>query len=154
MLSIGPPLTSEQILAVEKVIKEKLPPEYKEFLLQYNGGAPYPNWFKIQWEGQYWALGQEFGIIEYFLSIYADRPAEFFHYYKIFNGRIPSDTIAIGFDPGGNLILLGKGKANYGKVFFWMHSYETNEEMESDYSNVGFIANSFNEFIDSLFPEL
>ena len=114
---------------------------------------PDPSWFRIQWSGQDWAEGWETGTVEYFLSIYDDPDANFLEYSDTFEDRIPKDTIAIAFDPGGNLILLGTDETNNGKVFFWMHSYETDEDEETDYSNVGFIANSFNEFIDSLFED-
>lgn len=153
MSDTGPRLSEEDLRRLESKIECRLPQQYMNFLLQHNGGLPEPSWFKIQWRGQEWAEGWEADTVEYFLSIYDEPDANFLNYFETFEGRIPRDTIAIAFDPGGNLILLGTGDKNRGNVFFWMHSYETYEDEEPDYSNVGFVANSLDEFISSLFDE-
>ena len=90
-----------------------------------------------------------------FLAINDERSSDFVSDYQTYKGRVPSDTVPIGYDPGGNLLLLGIGSRNYGQVFFWMQSYEKDgsEPGEADYRNVGFVANSFDEFLDSLYDE-
>lgn len=146
------PLSEKDISEVETQIGKKFPEQYREFLLKNNGGHPDLSAFKIKWKSdQDWAEGYDFGLLEYFLAIDPDRSADFMDYYDTFDERIPSSTIAIGFDPGGNLVLLGTEADNKGKVYFWMHSYETDEDDEADYSNVGFIAESFKEFLDGLY---
>ncbi len=155
MYDVGPKLNQEVLTEIEKKINHKLPKEYKEFMLQYNGGAPVPSAFRIQWSGQEWAEGDEAGLLEYLFSIYDEPAVNFLKNYITYNGRIPKDTIAIANDPGGNVILLGTGESNEGKVYYWDHNHEIDEEEEEepDYRNVGLIANSFNEFIDSLYDD-
>ena len=152
MNAVSHPVSETGIAKVEAVIGKKLPEQYKTFLLKYNGGAPFPSAFKIQWKSeQDWAEGYDFSTLEYFLALDPGSDADFMAYYEDFDGRIPSDTIAIGFAPGGNLVLLGVEASNKGKVYIWMHSYETDEDDETDYSNVGLVVNSFEEFIDGLY---
>ncbi len=155
MYDVGPKLNQEVLTEIEKKINHKLPKEYKEFMLQYNGGAAFPNAFKIQWSGQEGAEEDDEGQLAYIFSIHDGPNSNFLKNYITYNGRIPRDTIAIASDPCGNAILLGTGESNEGKVYFWDHNYEIDEEEEEepDYRNVGLIANSFNEFIDSLYDD-
>jgi len=147
------PTNLDQLREVEKIIGVELPEEYKQFLLSHNGGYPEPNVFRVQWSGQYWAEGNEINSIAWFLAVYDGKDMNFVDFYETHKDRIPKDTVAIADDPGSNLILLGTSGPNKGKVFFWQRDYEVdfqNGEVP-DYSNVGFVSNSFNEFIDSLF---
>lgn len=145
--------TPDQIRDAEKIIGVELPDEYKRYLLSHKGGHPAPDVFQVQWSGQDWAEGNEINSVAWFLAIYDGKDESFLDYYESHKGRIPKDTIAIARDPGSNLILLGTFGTNKGKVFFWQREYEADPSSgkEADYSNVGFVSNSFNEFIDSLF---
>lgn len=147
-----PSATVDQLNEIERKVGCVLPQQYKEFLLAHNGGRPKPSCFKIQWNGQEWAEGWDADMIDFFLSV----PADFLDYYDTHKGRVPDDTIPIAYDPGSNLILLGIGENNHGKVFFWMRSEEPDEDDEENrgsYHNVGFVANSLNAFLESLFEE-
>ncbi len=148
---IEPPVTSQQIQKVEQSIEHELPIQYKAFLLKNNGGRPKPAYFNIRWSDEQPVKGWNRDFIHFFLSINDSGSSDFLEYYETFKGRIPNDTVSIAYDQGGNQILLGIGSQNYGKVFLWMHSYEADEEEDVDYSNVGFVANSFDEFTDSLY---
>lgn len=147
------PTTPKQIQEAEKIIGVQLPEEYEQYLLSHNGGHPDPCRFRVKWDGQYWAEGDEIHSVAWFLAIYDGKSENFLDYYKTHKGRIPGDAVPIARDPGGNLILLGTSGANRGKVFFWRREYEVDpgSGKAADYSNVGFVANSFNEFITSLF---
>lgn len=144
--------TPEQIREAENTIGLELPEEYKKYLLSHKGGHPDPDTFSVQWNGQDWAEGNEINSVAWFFAIYDGKDENFLDYYETHKGRIPNDTIAIARDPGSNLILLGTSGTNKGKIFFWQREYEVDFENGEvpDYSNVGFVANSFNEFIDSL----
>jgi hypothetical protein len=71
---------------------------------------------------------------------------------KAFRGRIPSDTIAIGRDPGGSVFLLRISAARKGEVLFWRRGYE-NTERPGGEENVGFVASSFTGFLEAVEPE-
>lgn len=147
------PTSPIQIQKAERIIGEILPESYKQYLLSNKGGHPDPDVFRVQWNKQDWAKGNEINSIAWFFAIYDGENENFIDYYETHYNRIPKGTIPIARDPGSNLILLAISGPNKGKVFFWQREYEVDFENgeEPDYSNVGFVANSFNEFIDSLF---
>lgn len=136
----------------ERALGKALPEEFKRFVLKHNGGRPEPATFRVRWSGQDWAIGWERNMVHFFLS-FQGGSENFLDYSRTFQGRIPADTVPIAYDPGGNLILLGISGPTVGRVFFWMREYEVPEGETPDYSNVGLIANSFNEFLDSLAEE-
>jgi hypothetical protein len=63
---------------------------------------------------------------------------------------VPAGFLPLAVDPGGNLICLVISGTNTGKVYFWDHEEEVEEGQQPGYSNVYLIANSFNEFLNSL----
>jgi hypothetical protein len=58
----------------------------------------------------------------------------------------------ISYDSFGNLILIAIKNADRGKIYFWDHEMEAdpNQGEVPDYSNLTLIADSFDEFINSL----
>ena len=102
-------LSIEAIQNAENALGVKFPNEYVQFLLKYNGGRPDPDGFDIEWRdnqemGQHWRTS----MLSWFLSIHDGNSANLLRYNQItFRGRIPKGTIAIAYDCGGNLILLG-----------------------------------------------
>lgn len=141
-------LTSEQLQKTEKTIGLQLPDEYRRFVLLYNGGCPKPGGFRFICQ----ATGSwEESLVAWFLAIYEGEAENFLKFFNDYQGRIPADTIAIARDPGGNLILLGTVGKQRGKIFFWQQDFETDEDDVADYSNVCWVADSFNDFINSLF---
>lgn len=155
-------LNLQDIEQVEKKLNVALPLSYKNFLLKYNGGRPAPDGFDISWPenrinsetrrecSEDWRTS----MVDWFLAIHEGESSNFIKYNEItFKGRIPKETIAIAYDPGGNLILLGIFGEQIGKVLFWVKDYENWEGDDSVenipwYDNIGLIANSFDEFIN------
>lgn len=155
-------ITEEDLNNAEKKIAKKFPNEYRSFLIKHNGGRPQDDLsgFEIEWNDESadecWSY--DFGIVDFLNFISFDEKnsesVNFFRCYRNYKRRIPKNTIPIGYDPGGNLILIGVGEENQGKIFFWLLEAERQSSDEPEYLNVGFVANSFNEFMDSLFdPE-
>ncbi|VAW67929.1 hypothetical protein MNBD_GAMMA10-2871, partial [hydrothermal vent metagenome] len=76
---------------------------------------------------------------------------------KTFGDRIPADTLAIAYTSGGDLILIGTEKNNLGKIYYWAHSFETGpfvgEGDAPDYSNIGFVADDFNQLMKNLYDD-
>jgi hypothetical protein len=141
------PITLAQINALEARFSFSLPTAYREFLLTYNGGSPEPCGFLYQNQGKsYRAIANRFlGIQDGSYSLYEDLLT-----YKEREKRVPDNLIPIADDPGGNLICLSVSGSDCGKVYFWDHDLESDYGEEPDYSNVYFIANSFEEFFQNL----
>ena len=136
----------EEIKKFEILIGEILPDEYKQFLIQHNGGHPEP-------DGFYFTLKDnqpEMAMVAWFLALHEGESSNITKSYFGFKYRIPNDMLAVARDPGGSLILLGLKGENKGKVFFWLRELEAEDGEPATYDNVAFVANSFNEFLDSL----
>jgi hypothetical protein len=140
----------KDINAIEEFIGLVFPNEYKEHLLKYNGGQCYPNVFKFI-ENDY----KSDSMIDWFLAIYDgkdDNLKEYIKIYKIDQNRLPKHILPISHDPGGNLICISCGEKDYGFIYFWDHE---KEDLDSDtnlptLNNLYFVANSLNEFLNSL----
>jgi hypothetical protein len=131
----------------EQKIGTSLPPEYRNFLLKYNGGRPTLYIFPETKDLYPLALSDLFG-----LNTEKDYD-NLLHKIDIYDGRIHPSFISIGDDPGGDQFVLGiRGKFK-GKVYYWDH----NSELENDEftenelpENMYLLADSFDEFIDKL----
>lgn len=124
-----------------------LPAEYKAFLLNSNGGMPIPDMFEVPgWHGHGNELGSFYGIHDGPKTKRLDRACE------VYDERIPSDLIPIAYDANGNAICLGWKGEREGKVYFWDHEDELDEngDFVQDYRNVFLVADSLQEFLDSL----
>lgn len=138
-------LTLEDITAVEKRLQLSFPEEYKVFLLKDNGGNPTPNRFLYKdHEGN-----DSSSLINFFHAIYEGRidNLELKYQFLVSEGRLLNKMIPIANDPFGNLICISAEGDDMGKVYFWDHELESEE---AGYENMGFIANSFTEFLNKL----
>lgn len=151
----------EAIEEVEIRLGKQFPDEYKCFILKHNGGRPEPCHFRFKhptgvWDpySNYDANGKwDWGMIAYFLS-FSGQHETLFDYLISYEGRIPHDTLPIARDPGGNPILLAVSGANKGKVYFWMRENEPeDEEIINGFDYLGFVADSFTEFLEGLTNE-
>lgn len=143
-------LNLTQIEEVEKYIGLNFPDEYKEHLLQNNGGQCSPNCFKFNENGT-WTES----CIDWFLAIYDgeyDNLKDYINTYKIEEKRLPVHILPIAHDPGGNLICISCDLEDVGCVYFWDHENEVdyNTSNDKDYSNLYLVAKSFNEFVNGL----
>jgi len=119
------------------------PKKYRDFLLRYNGGRPTPRAFPIEE-----LANNPFGVVHFFFGI--NDPIESCNLdwnFEVFSERIPSNLFAIGCDDAGDLICLSLFGHDAGSVVFW--DRHTEPEIPS-YENVYRVADSFEEFVDSL----
>lgn len=137
------------IEALEQVWGVGLPTAYKEFLIKYNGGCPLSNCFSFK------NRPNEGSFVDGFFGIRKDPNNNLLMNIKLYEGRIPSNFLPIGDDPGGNLILLSVKGSDRGKIYFWDHDLEADPNLNEipDYSNLTLIADSFDEFIKGLYSE-
>jgi hypothetical protein len=142
--------TQEDILRIEREIKSELPDNYTDFLINYGG---------FVCKGYCYPLSSEskaaLAIVNVFFGYLTDGYdlLDAWHTYKDEEDlRMPRSFLPIATDPGGNMFCLSLFGEDEGKVYFWDHELEEMPEPgeEPGYSNVTLLANSFDEFIDSL----
>jgi len=147
MDNVGPSLTALDLQEFEQRLGYLLPEEYKTFLLQYNGGTPIPNTYKIVGWTEPCSLVNEFN------GIIPDQYNDIEENIELLEGRLPNGFIPIADDPGGSSLLLSVDKDTYGKVYYWDHEnepYDGGERLQ-DYPNIFFVADSFSDLLDQLY---
>jgi cell wall assembly regulator SMI1 len=137
--------TDDDIRSLEQKIGFPLPQDYRQFLLQYNGGVPKPERFAFRIPS-----GEQVSLVRVFFSLDENDP-----YYNLLRklsvneGYIPESCLPIGEDPFGNLILLELSKSHQGNVYFWDHESEGGDDLRD---NMALIAGNFTEFTRLLLP--
>ncbi len=137
---------------MEEEIGFKLPKDYKEFLREYNGGYPDPNYplftiYEMSVE-EIEEMGEATGL-DYLFDIEGLRSWE-----KEYRNELPEKVIAIAAGLFG-LILLSKNE-NMKGIYLWdthycITEYEEYAECEDDEFNVYKISDTFTEFLDKLY---
>lgn len=133
-------LSVESLESFEAYHNLKLPKDYREFLLMYNGGYPNPGIYTIGDEQGESVLNIFYGIGD----MYDNLEKKF----DIFDEILEIGFIPIADDPSGNQICIGMNGEHFGRIYHWAHD-EENDELDNMY----FIANSLNEFLMSLYDD-
>jgi hypothetical protein len=133
-------LSETEVTDFENVNSIKLPLEYKQFLLDFNGGVPEPNRNLNPNTYVTCILGMHNG--PYHASLYK--------HIDMFKERLPLSTFPIGTDPFGNLFIMTLHSESYGQIFFWAHEEEPKIQDGHFTDNCYFVANSFSEFVNNL----
>lgn len=145
------PLAEADVQAAEQALGVKFPPDYREFLLSVNGGYPEPDGVRIHWApGQ--VCGGEWGTtaMSWFYSVTDEQVGNLVRINQVsLRDRLPLDTVAIGSDAGGNQLLLALGGPHAGKLLLWIQDHEASDGETPGYENVGFVADSFEDFIQN-----
>ncbi len=140
----GVALSDADITSFEQAIGKTLPSDYREFLLQFNGGSnPRYSVFKID--------DKRGSIAKCLYSLKPGGVPEPMGLMKSFyNPYIDPIYLEIGSDLGGNGICLCTTKEEFGAIYW--HDHEAPEE-EDGYESVVFVARSFTDFLHSLTDE-
>ncbi|GAA5003081.1 SMI1/KNR4 family protein [Acinetobacter puyangensis] len=147
--SKGYPISENDVIEFENLITLKLPHEYRIFLLQYNVCMIFPDCFDFLENNE-----KSDSRIRYFLGLNVHPRKEYYYslywYYDLMQRRIPKNFLAIAPDPFGNAILI---HLTGGSIWFWDHELEADTEAGEEVSmdNISFIANSLDEFLNSLY---
>lgn len=139
----GPTVSESAINTLELTLEHSLPPQYREFLLEFNGGEPETNVFPVD------ELG-EGGVIEFFGIREGSVPGDIAFERSRMAGRVPSGLLPIAEAEGGNLVCVSLQGQDRGTVYFWDHEEEADEDVESTYCNLHVIGSSFRDFWNSL----
>ena len=144
MTEVAHELAAEDIKILEANLKITLPSNYKNFLLKYNGGKPNPDCFPI--EG---LKNNPYGGVRLFFGIDRDIQSNNIDWnYDVMRGRLPTGLLPIASNGSGDILCLALSDVDEGKLYFWDYYGEQNPPT---FDNLYFIANSFGEFLDSLF---
>lgn len=146
----APAFSLDLQLAFEADIGASLPDDYRRFLATHNGGRPTRPCFRITWTDQLCASRFPWDDLDFLYGLGRDSWADLRARRLCYLDRIPHDCIPIGNDPGPNQLLLAVTGPRRGQVLFWVSDYECEEGDAPDDSNVGFVAASFQAFLDSL----
>jgi hypothetical protein len=144
---IGEPVEEDAIAAAEKRMGRSIPPDFRDFLLEHNGGHPDPARFDIPGAEQ-----PRNSRVSFLFGVDVQRSLNVEYFVSTFEGRIPPEMFPIGRDPGGNLILMGAEGADAGKIFFWHHEGEAEDGEPPTRENVVAVADGLGEFLKSLTP--
>ena len=139
--------SEDLIVEKEKSLGFSLPNDYRDFLKLYNGGIPEKLFFSFK------GTKEDSSLVDRLFGFIENEYRNIIEYHRSYKKRIPSNALPIGIDPGGNLILLSVSGPDYGKVYFWDHDWEVEDGQIPDYSNLTLIADSFEEFLNSLKSE-
>jgi hypothetical protein len=149
------PLPEADVQAAEQALGVAFPPDYREFLLRLNGGFPDPRGFNIDWVPEQ-ACGQDWRrtSLSWFYEISDSDVCNLVTTNRIdFAGRLPTGTLTIGSDAGGNQLLLAFSGPHAGKVLLWIKDHEASDGETPGYGNVGVVADSFADLLQNRLTE-
>jgi SMI1 / KNR4 family (SUKH-1) len=141
-------LHESEIKILEDTYKIKLHLDHKNLLLICNGGQTDKCLSHFENNGII-----EKCVLNWILSISDDEYDNLETYiknFKVNQKRLPDNLIPVCNDPGGNLFCISTYGDDEGKIYFWEHEFEVEDGEEPNYSNVFFVANSLEDFIDNL----
>lgn len=130
---------------LERLLGSPLPDDYRAFLVKHNGGVPTPAVFAFLQDGV-----QYHGEVRLFFSATGTGPDSIRGILTIYKQRVPAGFLPIAADSCGNLVCLVLEGEQAGKVYFWDHEFECDEDEVADFRNVSLVANSFEAFLKHL----
>ncbi|MBO4697911.1 MAG: SMI1/KNR4 family protein [Lachnospiraceae bacterium] len=151
----GDKLTEGKLAQFESEVGWAFPSDYKEFMLNNNGGAP-EDCLVFSFEDIVSGKENNSDLREFF-TVFDENCSNYTSYldivriYKSMTGEeiIPPFFLPIGDDSGGNPICLNLAEEEYGAVFFCDHELEN---QDTGFLASSKIADSFTEFMSMLKP--
>lgn len=135
-------LSMQEIIRLEKEMQLKFPEDYKQFLVNKNGGVPAENYLSmvIPSNGEEIVLGALLGINE-------NNNFDLESWHKEYGDELMESSLIIGTEYGSGLfVLICEGDQE--GVYFWDNGQEL--EGSSDEEDVYKLATSFGTFISGL----
>lgn len=132
-------LKESTLIEFEEKIGARLPEDFREYLLQYNGGLPKPNNFNIH---------NDCSSIHHMFGIHKGPEYSSLKWnVEIKKNAIPNLLMPFADDPFGNILCIGVKGDVKGEIYFWDH--EVCED--GDWTDIVKISDSFTLFLNSLF---
>lgn len=140
----GPPITEADLDAFESRLGQRLPADYRQFMLSQNGGRPIPN---------YLPSNPNVGIGVFFCLTSDDQDDSMAQMLDVYSDRYPPRMLPIAESAGGNLICLSLTGDDENSVYFWEHEMESDEGEPPREDNLEKIADSFADLLENLDDE-
>ncbi len=141
----GRSISESELNEITLYTELELPASYKEFLLKFNGGSPFPDAFPIK------GHSEEVGGIQVFFGIGREIESSCLNWnYNEYKGRLPDAYIPIACSDTNDLICLVLSGAQYGKIVFWDAE---DERSRNDLGNIYEVADSFDQLLEILFED-
>jgi len=137
--------TSDMLSCIEEFWRFGLPKDYREYLLEFNRKMPEKLKFDFKDKSDGSTLHSLYGFEKGGYNILLAS--------KDMGSRYIDTMLPIGNDVYGNRILLTVKGKDRNKVFFWDHEMESEDDEEPSYDNLTLIADSFTEFMESLYDD-
>lgn len=132
----------EEIFKFEDEIGFKLPSDYKEFLINFNGGVPEVKYSAFTLN----ELQENIGLqVLYGLDL--EENLDLREWYEEYEGDLLDDCLIIGHGLGFGFIVLVNSPEISG-VYFWDNTFELENSSEDE--NIYKISNTFSEFIEEI----
>ena len=134
----GPPISQEALSDFERHLSARLPEDYKQFLLAYNGGYPAREVFEYD--------GDKSFVVQRFYPIASD---DAFHvrFFSDANGEPVTDLLEIGMSSFGDRLCLGLGTVHFGSVWWHDHEHDPDDDPHDGLTN---LAPTFEQFVRGL----
>lgn len=147
---ILPPINEQELQEYEATLGVRLPNDYRDFLLEFNGGVPENDCFLLPGEVSYADSS-----VRTFFGLTPDFENSLAYYFKIYvmANRIHGDMLPIAKDYGGNVVVLAIKGPRVGEILFWNHELEGIEQEPSLVEHLIPVASSFADFLGGLLPE-
>jgi hypothetical protein len=139
---------SARIAAWETHLGQRIPTDYRAFLIRYDGGFPYPNVFEDVTPDAVRRVPDKAAICD---RLYGLDLAKAETDGATFGKGVPPGYALIGQDPGGLILLLSLRAGNAGAIHIWQSTSNIWGTDGNDESRVFKQADSFTAFLGSLF---
>lgn len=140
-----PPVSAERLAEAEArlaAIGTRIPPSYKAFLAQQDGGKPVRNVFSFRQHDR----DQE-DFVRLFYGIAESPNGDLVSRADTARNNLPADVLPIATDNFGNLIVLDGREGRDGPVLFWDHEFQSDPPSEDD---LFWVAPDFETFLAQL----
>jgi SMI1 / KNR4 family (SUKH-1) len=138
-----PPVQDVDLKKIEFRLGYPLPPEYRNFILQHNGGRPVPHRFSTK-DGKI-----ESGVKTFFpVADAGDNLLSEIDDITL-TGTIPRNLFPIAIDPIENRLLLSGAGDDAGSVYYWSWDEEP-DDATCSYRYMRKIADDFDDFLANL----
>ncbi len=151
----GSHLAKNDFKKIEKELDLSLPSDYKEFMLQVNGGTPEEDLI-FRFTDVVTKKVNNSDLRELFVFYFDEEKNEdsFDDILRIYNSMvaeqlIPPFFLPIGDDSGGNPICINLSNDDYGAILFCDHELENTD---TGFLAASKIADDFTEFLKGLYP--
>lgn len=126
------------LLNFEMKLGQKLPDDYRNFLLEYNGGDPEPNMVGIPETRKQCSVACIFGLYNF------KKDHDLAAKRKRLANRLPEKVIPIAEADGDNFICLSLDSPDFGAVYLWDHELATDPPSRE---NLFELAPAFTDFL-------